>query len=50
MKLLRPFSSFGMKGTLKEQWVAALHDPGYWLLWATQIPFLVFALILILKG
>jgi len=33
MKLVKPFSSFKAKGSLKHLWSIALRDPGYWFLW-----------------
>jgi hypothetical protein len=33
----KPFSSFNKKGTLKDRWISALHDPGYWLMWIILI-------------
>lgn len=37
MKLVKPFSSFIAKGSLKELWSLALRDPGYWVCWVITI-------------
>jgi hypothetical protein len=41
MKLLKPFSSYGMDGSLKERWIAAFHDPGFLIITSFEIGMII---------